>query len=77
MLEEFSEKLDKLDITGNKEVAHFMNAASTTLSMLFDVDEEDVDEKEWFQIVKNKDLTIDQKINMLLALEETNIIIEE
>lgn len=74
---DFGKKLENLDITGNKEVTNFMVAPLEALAILFEKNSEEFQDEEWFQIIENEELDIDQKVNMLLALEETNIITEE
>ena len=74
---DFGKKLENLDITGNKEVTNFMVAPLVALAILFEKNSEEFQDEEWFQIIENGELDIDQKVNMLLALEETNIITEE
>ena len=74
---DFGKKLENLDITGNKEVTNFMVAPLEALTILFAKNYEEFQDEEWFQIIENGELDIDQKVNMLLALEETNIITEE
>ena len=75
---EMAEKIESLGICGNNDFENLMTAPSIALSMLFG--DENAEETEtdigWEEIVRNKDIDINQKISLLYGLKN-NIIIDK
>ncbi len=73
--EEYSRKFEKdMGISfESREGSKFLNAASCALSIIFESNPES-DYDSYMQILDNNDLSVDQKVELLLGLQGSNLI---